>query len=91
MWTKVKAILALGTVGLLAVGSTASVRAQFPPQPPPVYYGSPAPLPPPPYGYYPPPPPHYMYYPPSSRWHTRNGCPPHYIVHHGLCKPYRGY
>jgi len=82
-----KAILTLGTIGALAIGSTAAVRAQFPPQPPPAYYGYPPP--PPPYGYYAPPPP-YGYYPPS-RWHTYNGCPPHYTVQSGVCKPYRGY
>jgi hypothetical protein len=89
-----KAILTFGTIGALAVGPTASVRAQFPPQPPPPSYG----YPPPPYGYYPPPPPMYYsppprygYYPPSPRWRTWNGCPPHYTVQDGLCKPYRGY
>jgi hypothetical protein len=96
MRTTAKAILAVCTIGALAVGPTASVRAQFPPQPPPVYYPSPPPPPPP--GYYPPPlpppvyypPPHrYRYYPPSPRW--RYGCPPHYTVQGGLCKPYRGY
>ncbi len=30
------------------------------------------------------------YFPPSRRW-GRNGCPPHYTVQNGLCKPYRGY
>jgi len=96
MWTTAKAILALGTIGALSVGSTSSVWAQFPPQPPPVYPGSPPPPPPygypppPPAGYYPPPP-RYSYYPPSPRWRTWNGCPPHYTVQGGLCRPYRGY
>lgn len=32
------------------------------------------------------------YYPPDRhRWHTPNGCQPHYTVQDGLCKPYRGY
>ena len=31
------------------------------------------------------------YYPPNPKWHTSNGCPPHYTVQDGLCKPYRGY
>jgi hypothetical protein len=89
MQTTAKVILALGT-GVLIIGSTASVRAQyyyrpFPPQPPPYGYYAP----PPPYGY--PPPPRYGYYPPSPRWRTSNGCPPHYTVQDGLCKPYRGY
>jgi hypothetical protein len=30
------------------------------------------------------------YSPPSSRWGTRNGCPPRYTVQDGLCKPYTG-
>jgi hypothetical protein len=25
------------------------------------------------------------------RWHTWNGCPPHYTLQDGLCKPYRGH
>jgi hypothetical protein len=33
-----------------------------------------------------------QYYPPDRRrWHTSNGCQPHYTVQDGLCKPYRGY
>ena len=31
------------------------------------------------------------YYPPDPKWRTWNGCPPHYTVQSGLCKPYRGY
>jgi hypothetical protein len=31
------------------------------------------------------------YYPPNPKWHTSNGCPPHFTVQDGLCKPYRGY
>ena len=28
--------------------------------------------------------------PDRRRWHTWNGCPLHYTVQDGLCKPYRG-
>ena len=44
-----------------------------------------------------PPPPRYYdrgpryYRPDFRRWHTPNGCQPHYTVQDGLCKPYRGY
>ena len=31
------------------------------------------------------------YYPPNPKWHTPNGCAPHFTVQDGLCKPYRGY
>ena len=27
----------------------------------------------------------------DRRYRTRNGCPPHYTVQDGVCKPYRGY
>lgn len=27
----------------------------------------------------------------GRRWPTWNGCPPHYTVQDGVCKPYRGY
>jgi hypothetical protein len=81
MRTIAKAILALAMLGAMAVGPTATVEAQYyypyPPQPPPPYY----------YGYGPRP----AYYPPSPRWMTWNGCPAHYTVQSGLCKPYRGY
>ena len=95
MWATAKNILALGAIGALALVAITSARAQFPPQPPPVYYGYPPPPPsygyppPPPPGYYPPP--RYSYYPPSPRWRTWNGCPSHYTVQGGFCKPYRGY
>lgn len=47
--------------------------------------------------YDPPPPPRYYNHrsryhrPDHRRWHTWNGCPSHYTVQDGLCKPYRGY
>jgi len=76
------AILALATLGAMAVGPTAIAEAQY-------YYPYPPQPPPPPYYYrYGPP---AGYYPPSPRWMTWNGCPPHYTVQSGLCKPYRGY
>jgi hypothetical protein len=100
--TTAKSMLALGTIfGALAIGSTASVRAQFPPQPPPPNFGYSPPPPPPPHS--PPPPasaPRHVYhaapprsdfYPPSPELHTLNGCPSHYTVQDGLCKPIRRY
>ncbi len=81
MRTTAKTILALGTFAAIAL-SCGAVHAQYyypypPPPPPPRYY----------YGYGPP----QRYYPPSPRWQTYNGCPPHFTVQGGLCKPYRGY
>ena len=31
----------------------------------------------------------YAYTP--RRWHSWNGCPRHYTIQDGVCKPYRGY
>jgi hypothetical protein len=30
------------------------------------------------------------YYPPNPKWRTWNGCPPHFTIQGGVCKPYRG-
>ncbi len=30
-------------------------------------------------------------YYPRHRYRTWNGCPPHYTIQDGVCKPYRGY
>jgi hypothetical protein len=30
------------------------------------------------------------YNPPNPKWHTPNGCAPHFTVQDGLCKPYTG-
>jgi hypothetical protein len=86
MRTTGKAILTCGILGAIFFGGIAPVLAQYyyppyppPPPPPPPYYG---------YRYGPPP---GAYQPPSPRWRTINGCPPHYTVQDGLCKPYRGY
>jgi hypothetical protein len=76
-----KFVLGICTFGALIAGSTAPGQAQY-------YY--PYPPPPPRYYYPPPPPPPYGYYP--RRWGgTYNGCPPHYTIQDGVCKPYRGY
>jgi hypothetical protein len=84
MRTLLKAILVLGFVAAMADAATSPVHAQYyypPPPPPPYYYRYGPPPPPPPYygrgGYYGRP--------------TYNGCPPHYTIQGGVCKPYRGW
>jgi hypothetical protein len=73
--------LALAFIGMTGVAAPTPAKAQYyypppPPQPPPYYYGRPGP-----YGY-----------PYRERgWRTWNGCPPHYTVQGGVCRPYRGF
>jgi hypothetical protein len=70
----VKAILAIGFVGAVIVGTTAGAHAQyFPPQAPP-------------YGYYR----GYEYGGPRHYRDRGNGCPPGWTVQGGNCAPYRG-
>jgi hypothetical protein len=70
----VKAILALGFVGAVTVGTIAAANAQyFPPLPPPYsYYGGD------------------RYDGPRHYRDRGNGCPPGYTVQGGNCAPYRG-
>lgn len=35
--------------------------------------------------------PRYYDYDPGGGWPTYNGCPPHFTIQDGVCKPYRGY
>lgn len=84
MRSTVKAITALGVLGVMFFGSALPVLAQYyypppPPPPPPGYYRG--------YGYGPPPPPPYGYY--GGR--DYRPCPRGFTVQDGVCKPYRGY
>lgn len=78
-----KTIVVLSILGGMALGA-GPASAQYAP-----YY--PYPPPPPPRYYYRPALPPGAYYPPSRRWRTFNGCPPHYTIQDGICKPYRGF
>ena len=74
-----KTAVALSFIGATAIGTTATVQAQG-------------------YGYYPHPyyhhhyrhyPRYYGYYGGGGGWGTWNGCPPHWTIQGGVCKPYR--
>ena len=85
MRTIVKAALALGFVGAMAIGSTAPVKAQgFSVNGPGIHirvgrhrhYSDQR---------------YYDYAPGGAGYQTFNGCAPNYTIQDGVCKPYRGY
>ena len=84
-------LIGLAAAGIAGVaGATTPAAAQY-------YYGpgyyAPAPY------YAPPPryqrryvrPPRYYSYGYANPYGTFNGCPPHYTIQDGACKPYKGY
>src|SRR5579863_5040203 len=86
MRTMTKAVLALGFVGAMAIGTTASVEAQgIYLNVPGVHIGVGGP------GYRR----HYRdaprYYDQAPGYGYGSNCPPNYTVQDGVCKPYRGY
>jgi len=88
MRTLAKTTLALAFVGAMALGTTASVKAQgFYLDAPGVHIG----VGPPHRHYWGP---RYYDYAPGPAygggWDTWNGCPPLYTIQGGVCKPYRG-
>lgn len=79
--TIAKTIAALGFVGAAAMGGTAPAAAFYVNGPGfHVWVGHHHPR-------------YYDYYrgPVGGGWYTYNGCPPHYTIQDGVCKPYRGY
>ena len=90
MRTMMGAVLALGSIGVIAIGTPASVCAQYyyPRPPPPDYQPPPTGYEAPPTGYEAPPP-GYEAPPPGFGYRTENGCPPNWTVQGGACKPYR--
>jgi hypothetical protein len=83
MRTLAKTALALGFVGVMAIGGTCPVKADgFYFNPPGIHIGIGG------HRHYHGGPRYYDYYP---GYGDGNGCPPGYTVQSGVCKPYRGY